>query len=166
MSAVDDPPGAVFSCKRCGDCCRGEGGIVLRGKDIERLAVFFSMRREAFLARYACRRNGKWSVKSKGGSCVFFVEPGCGVHAARPDICRAWPFFRGNIVDRASFELARASCPGISGEVRGERGHAEFSRAGRAYLAANNLACAENDRSAPTALCCGAPENNDGRNGT
>ena len=60
---------------------------------------------------------------------------GCGVHEGKPAICRAWPFFRGNIEDPASLALAKDFCPGIAPEVR----HAEFARQGLAYLREEGL---------------------------
>jgi hypothetical protein len=75
---------------------------------------------------------GKYRLKSRDdGYCVFFVQGrGCGVHPARPDICRAWPFFRGNLIDVVSWEMAQAFCPGINGNVP----HEEFVRQGLHYL--------------------------------
>lgn len=123
---------------------------MLRDSDISRLAEHCELDAEDFLLRYALFRNGKWSVKSEGGACVFFAPPGCGVHPARPDICRAWPFFRGNLVDATSLEMAREYCPGINPD----RSFEEFAMAGKAYLAANKLACRTGDGNVPSALCC------------
>lgn len=53
----------------------------------------------------------------------------------KPSICRAWPFFRGNIEDAASLAMAKEFCPGIKATAK----HVDFAREGRAYLAANDL---------------------------
>jgi hypothetical protein len=127
-------PGA-FACRRCGQCCHGEGGIVLDGRDQERLAAHMGLGREEFLAGYTVARAGKVLLTvGAGGDCVFF-QAGCGVHPARPDICRAWPFFKGNLIDAASFELSRDYCPGIAPGAS----HAAFARQGAAYLRGNGL---------------------------
>ena len=122
---------------------------MLRATDTERLAAHFSLETEGFLERFASRRNGKWSLRAEAGLCVFYGEDGCGVHAARPDICRAWPFFRGNLVDAASLAMAREYCPGIDAT----RSHAAFVLDGMRYLALHGLACLLSERDAPSALC-------------
>jgi hypothetical protein len=39
----------AFTCRLCGHCCQGEGGIVLAEGDIARLATHLGLSREAFL---------------------------------------------------------------------------------------------------------------------
>ena len=121
-----------FRCRRCGNCCRGEGGIVLGPADMARLRSRFRRNGAKFLAGRTETRRGKTVLKTgKDGFCIFFrQDSGCSIHPLRPDICRAWPFFRGNLVDRFSFFLAREDCPGI----RRETAHHDFARAGFAYL--------------------------------
>ena len=41
-----------FSCRRCGHCCSGRGGIVVGPRDLLRLADFFRMSAEEFLERH------------------------------------------------------------------------------------------------------------------
>lgn len=127
----------AFDCRMCGQCCQGEGGIVVSPADLARICAFLGMTPEAFEATYGERRNGKLKVRTgPDGNCVFFAAGrGCTVHEGKPDICRAWPFFRGNLVDADSLGMAKEYCPGIRPDVR----HAEFSAAGRAYLAARGL---------------------------
>ena len=55
--------------------------------------------------------------------------------SAKPDICRAWPFFRGNLLDAESLALAKDYCPGIHPEIE----WGEFARQGLNYLDAKNL---------------------------
>ncbi|MBG0777622.1 MAG: YkgJ family cysteine cluster protein [Desulfovibrionaceae bacterium] len=119
----------------CGHCCLGEGGIVMSPLDRARLAAHLGLAPEDFLARYARRSDGKTYLRTgEDGYCVFFRE-GCSVHRAKPDICRAWPFFRGNLVDEASWEMAQDFCPGINPAA----GHAEFVRQGLACLRAEGV---------------------------
>jgi len=126
---------STFNCRRCGHCCHGEGGIVLDGRDQARLIAHLGLGREEFLAAFTVPRAGKvFLTAGAGGDCVFF-DQGCGVHAARPDICRAWPFFKGNLIDAASFELSQDYCPGIDPDSS----HAAFARQGAAYLRGNGL---------------------------
>ena len=64
--------GPAFSCRMCGECCRGEGGIVISRKDQERLAAHLGLTVPALLAAHARPCNGK-HVLSTGpdGACAF-----------------------------------------------------------------------------------------------
>lgn len=128
---------AVFDCKMCGQCCEGKGGIIVSPSDLARLISFLAISREDFIAKYAEYLGGKLQIRvGEDGYCIFFKQgQGCTVHSGKPDICRAWPFFRGNIVDAESFAMAKEFCPGIAKDVS----HAEFKCAGKNYLKDNNL---------------------------
>lgn len=126
---------AAFVCQMCGECCRGQGGIVMDAADRARLASHLGVTEEELLQQYGERRNGKAMLRSTKEGCVFLSENGCAVHEAKPKVCRAWPFFRGNLVDADSWEMALDACPGL---VR-EAGHAAFVRQGRAYLQQHGL---------------------------
>ncbi|MDD4951824.1 MAG: YkgJ family cysteine cluster protein [Desulfovibrionaceae bacterium] len=139
----------AFECRRCGQCCQGRGGIVLTAEDIERLAGHLGVSESEFLRDFVETQNHKPGLRSADdGYCVFY-EPdlGCGVHPARPDICRAWPFFRGNLLDPESWRMAQEYCPGINPEVE----HQEFARQGALLLRELGLARGPG-RCAPNAL--------------
>ena len=137
MSKTTARAEAAFDCRLCGHCCKGKGGIVVSGKDLGRLCAFLACSEVDFESRYGQRRNGKLFIRSdETGYCLFFREnAGCGVHEAKPDICRAWPYFRGNLVDSESLELAKDFCPGIP---QGQP-HAAFVEEGLAYLLREKL---------------------------
>lgn len=143
----------AFSCRMCGHCCEGKGGIVLSATDQKRLAEHLEVGVEELLARYTDDQGGKPCVTTgKDGYCIFFSQAsGCGVHPARPDICRAWPFFRGNLIDEGSWVMIQEYCPGVNPDT----GHAEFVRQGRGYLRKHGLL--KRDRAHdPVALVLGA----------
>lgn len=125
----------AFECRMCGHCCHGEGGIIMSAKDRKRLAEHLGIGIEEMLARYAQLTNGKYNLKTgDDGYCIFY-DNGCAVHPGRPDICRAWPFFRGNLVDSLSWEMIQEYCPGVNPDA----GHAEFVRQGKEYLRRDNI---------------------------
>ncbi|WP_045218781.1 YkgJ family cysteine cluster protein [Desulfonatronum thioautotrophicum] len=137
---------AAFACQRCGDCCQGEGGIVLTEADVDRLCGHLGMEPSAFAAAYVETIGGKSRLRtSASGWCIFFTE-GCSVHPAKPAICRAWPFFRGNMVDATSWQMAQDSCPGINPEP----GHLAFITQGERYL--QSLEVEPNSDAGPNAL--------------
>ena len=137
----------AFSCRMCGHCCQGQGGILLTDKDLLRLAAHLGLEPAEVLARYAETRDGKVGVKCGPDGCCVFYKDGCGVHPGRPDVCRAWPFFRGNLVDESSWRLIQDYCPGVNPDVP----FADFVRQGRRYLQENELE-REDQGSAPNAL--------------
>ena len=128
----------AFDCRRCGHCCAGEGGIVLSPGDAARLAGHLGLAVDAFLAAHA-EAKGRLPRLLTGadGYCEFYDHalPGCGVHPARPDVCRAWPFFRGNLLDAGSWAMISEDCPGVE---RGA-GHAGFAAQGREYMREHGL---------------------------
>ena len=129
---------SVFDCRMCGHCCQGRGGIVASAPEQERLAAFLGITVAELRERYT-EPQGRKTVLRCGddGYCVFFDRArACTVHPAKPDVCRAWPFFRGNLADAVSWELAQDYCPGIVAES----GHAEFVRVGLAYVRDSGLA--------------------------
>ena len=137
--ALFDDRTETFTCLRCGKCCEGRGGIVVGPRDLPRLCAHFGLPAEEVLGRYTEMMGGKPTLKvGDDGFCMFFKEGrGCSIHPARPSVCRAWPFFRGNLIDRVSFEMAREDCPGISREAS----HAAFAHEGFRYLEDYKLRC-------------------------
>lgn len=139
----------VFTCCRCGHCCHGKGGITLREKDAERLAAFFGLSVEAFHERFSEESHGKRGiVLGADGACVFFGPKGCSAHAARPDVCRAWPFFRGNLIDSISLTMAKQGCLGI----RQEATFPAFRGTGARYLLSEGLFVSPGENRPPVVL--------------
>ncbi len=127
----------TFDCRMCGHCCEGSGGIIVSPKDLERLCSHFQITADDFCSKYGIINNGKLTVRSSDdGYCIFFQKgKGCAVHQSKPDICRAWPYFRGNMVDDQSLHLAKGFCPGIKHDIK----HKDFVKEGENYLEENNL---------------------------
>lgn len=137
----------AFECRRCGHCCHGEGGIVLTQKDLLRLAAHLGLAPEDFVEAHATRKGDRLHLGVReDGWCVFFAD-GCGVHPARPDICRAWPYFRGNLMDAASWEMSLEYCAGINPSLP----HEEFVRQGLCELKSQGVGCC-GDPDSPHAL--------------
>lgn len=140
----------IFECQKCGQCCEGAGGIVLGPKDRTRLSRWLGLSEEALAEKYCETTRGKLVLTiGADGFCVFFRKGhGCVVHEAKPDICRAWPWFRGNLEDEQSFFMAREFCRGID---RGIPHHA-FVEAGKEYLRRNGVMAAGGDCEANSLL--------------
>lgn len=127
----------VFSCRLCGLCCHGKGGIIVSPKDLARFSEAFNMSSKDFLLQYTDMDVSKPHINTKDdGFCVFYdSDKSCTIHESRPDVCRAWPYFRGNLIDKVSFEMAKEDCLGISKDIS----HAVFAHTGYKYLKENDL---------------------------
>lgn len=143
----------AFDCRMCGHCCEGEGGIILSERDALRLAAGLGVSVPEALAAHAETVGGKNRLRvGPDGFCVFFTQgSGCSIHAFKPDVCRAWPFFKGNLIDDVSWEMIQDYCPGVRSKADGGS-FAAFVAEGRAYLVAEGLAHEAADEQAPNAL--------------
>lgn len=105
--------------------------------DLSRLCEYLAVDEEEFERDYGERAHGKLRVRTgNDGYCIFFsTGKGCSIHVAKPDVCRAWPFFRGNLVDPVSLSLAKDYCPGIPRDISFE----DFVQEGCEYLEEEQL---------------------------
>jgi len=119
----------AFECKRCGDCCYGEGGIRLNGAEAEIIAGFLGMPPESFIRRFCEKRNGKLSIKTGNhGYCIFYDhQKKCLIQPVKPGPCALWPFYPALLRDKDNWDLAKEACPGINPDCPFE----EFVRQGR-----------------------------------
>jgi Fe-S-cluster containining protein len=83
-------------------------------EEIQRLAEFRGETVEEFTARFVRRVGDRYSLIEKaGGDCIFWAkESGCTVYSARPDQCRAWPFWPENVKKRQDWDRVCEVCPG------------------------------------------------------
>jgi Fe-S-cluster containining protein len=150
-----------FACTRCGNCCSGHSGFVwLADGEIERMARAQGATPESFARRFVRTardpRTGELRSALKesdaaGGRCALLVGKNtCGVYDARPEHCRAFPYWDSVMTDRAAFESARSTCPGIAVGV-------DDATRERAFAALNGLYERLGD-GAPRAACCLAGE--------
>ena len=138
-----------FSCKFCGHCCHGQGGIIVSNNDLTRLSKRLNLTEQEVTEQFCIPRNGKRVIRTNETNfCVFFEkDKGCLVHDDKPNICKAWPFFRGNLVDNESLALAKDYCPGIPQNMELQ----DFLAQGIAYIEQNHL-CSSGDESGARAL--------------
>jgi uncharacterized protein len=124
LEALARKIGAIgFTCTNCGDCCRGvgeDGSLVMVGRAEGRLvagaadlpfheaAVPFPG--EVVVSGRPCRLG--WALARNGdGACRFHDGDRCAVYAARPWICRTYPF----MLDGE--KLVVSECPGLGAAV-------------------------------------------------
>jgi Fe-S-cluster containining protein len=107
----------IFSCKKCGTCCRGYGGTFVTDADIERIAAYTGNDPETFVEKFCHISGGKPVLaQQENGFCIFWDEV-CTIHPVKPRMCREWPFIRSVLVDPVNWRIMAASCPGIQKDV-------------------------------------------------
>jgi Fe-S-cluster containining protein len=122
----DAEGGLRFGCTQCGNCCTGPPGAVwFTRQEGLAMAAALNLSEQAFLAQYAHKIDGHWSLIEKqieqGFDCVFLdrvSQPGkavCSMYHARPSQCRTWPFWPENLNSRRQWEAVkrRTPCPGM-----------------------------------------------------
>lgn len=78
-----------FKCQRCSACCNNKR-LFPDPEEQSRLAEFLRIPEEAFRREYLDASTGEVKVKGNG-DCIFLGPDGCGVHPARPLVCRLFP---------------------------------------------------------------------------
>jgi len=115
----------VFSCQQCGECCRGERGILVTPAELKALAAYLGLAPEDFAARYLIETALGPQLATRHGACIFQEGALCRVHPVKPRICREWPFLPALLTHADEFEAAKEACPGIASDST----HAEFFQA-------------------------------------
>lgn len=106
----------AFGCKRCGSCCKGESTVSLSSEEMDRIARYLSLDREAFIEKFTVFvGKNRIEMKTKEGYCIFYDKDNshCLIHPVKPEKCKEWPFPSIIFADRENFEIIKASCPGL-----------------------------------------------------
>jgi Fe-S-cluster containining protein len=121
-----------FSCRMCGECCYGEGGITVDRHERLRIASYLGMTHEAFVRDCCVEKNDSFSIRcGEDGYCLFFQKgKGCKVQQVKPRRCLDWPFYEALLKDRQAWSEAMDACPGINRACS----HEEFVRQGKEEL--------------------------------
>jgi Fe-S-cluster containining protein len=108
----------AFQCRSCGECCYGEGGIIVEEAEIERMALFLGIGQETFLSRFCKEKRGRFYVKSGPDNFCIFLDKmrKCSIHSVKPKRCSLWPFYPAIVRDRENWDMAKDACPGINRE--------------------------------------------------
>lgn len=110
----------VFSCRMCGDCCRGYGGTYVSEEDIHAIAAHVDEDPETFKSKY-CRLSGSRHIliQAENGYCIFW-DGLCRIHSVKPRMCRNWPFIPAVLEDPDNWRIMGDVCPGIRTDLPDE----------------------------------------------
>jgi|UniRef100_A0A7V6A2C6 Fe-S-cluster containining protein len=112
----------VFSCRQCGECCRGERGILVAPVEQAAMAEYLGLDPGDFAARYLIATPLGPQLASRNGACVMQEANLCLVHPVKPRICREWPYLPALLNHADEFAAAKEACPGLAVDA----GHQEF----------------------------------------
>jgi Fe-S-cluster containining protein len=112
----------VFSCQQCGECCRGERGILVTPAEHSAMAAHLGLAPDDFAARYLVDTPMGPQLASRNGACVMQIDSLCQVHPVKPRICREWPYLAALLEHADEFAAAKEACPGLAADA----GHEEF----------------------------------------
>ncbi len=113
--------GLAFSCRACGNCCRGpEGYVWLTRSEAGALAGALGLDEAAFARQYLRRTLRGFALRDgPAGACCLLDEQGrCRAYAARPRQCRTYPWWPENLSCREAWEAQARVCPGIGSGSR------------------------------------------------
>lgn len=106
--------GIRFECRRCGDCCTGDPGLIRISEEEIRILADFLKMTAPDLIRIHLRpiASGFSVVEDSDGSCRFY-DNGCRIYPVRPLQCRTYPFWFSQMRTIQQWEKTRCECPGI-----------------------------------------------------
>lgn len=106
--------GLRFECQRCGNCCRGEPGVVwINKREVENISKSMNISPDLFTTKYLRFINGRISLlEHDNGDCVMYGN-GCKIYDIRPLQCQTFPFWTSNLKTIAEWEEQKKMCPGI-----------------------------------------------------
>lgn len=103
-----------FECQKgCNTCCNRPGVVYFSKEDIAAAANFLNIPQSEFKMKYLDRVNDSWFIDVGNNPCPFLTLNGCGIHSAKPQQCRAYPFWRENLLTRKQWKITAEICPGI-----------------------------------------------------
>jgi len=107
-------PKILFECQLCGDCCQGYGGTYVTPEDVIAISAYLEVDPDSFVDTY-CQMSGDRPVLAQAvdGYCVFCRDGACRIHAAKPNMCRAWPYLHSILVDVSNWHAMARACPGM-----------------------------------------------------
>ncbi|MDR4505652.1 MAG: YkgJ family cysteine cluster protein [Candidatus Scalindua sp.] len=106
--------GLNFECQRCGNCCRGEPGLVKVGReDIKKISAYLNIDRESFAKKYLRVVNGDISLREYSNGDCFMYDNGCKIYTTRPLQCRTFPFWKSHLKEKSKWKKQKRTCPGM-----------------------------------------------------
>ena len=103
----------IFTCQKCGECCRGYGGTFVSQGDIALISRYLDINTDRFVRDF-CQLSGDKPVlaQHQNGYCIFWDKL-CTIHPVKPKMCKEWPFIESLLVDMSNWRMMASICRGI-----------------------------------------------------
>ena len=103
----------LFTCAKCGSCCRVDGYVYLKRGDAERIAEYLAIPLKEFKKKYTkfLFLLGR-VIETDADGCAFLVDGRCIVYPARPVQCVTFPYWDHIMADKREWEYISGYCPG------------------------------------------------------
>ena len=106
-----------FQCQKCGECCKGYGGVFVSGREIERISQHLQIDLDDFVRNYCQWSGNRPLIKtSDSGYCIFWDEV-CTIHQVKPRMCKIWPFIESMLADPMNWAIIKSVCPGVRASI-------------------------------------------------
>lgn len=103
-----------FECQKdCVICCTRPGVIYFSEEDIVVAGKFLRLAPDQFKLKYLVRAGDTWYIDVDDRPCPFLKLKGCSIHTAKPQQCRAYPFWRENLLSKKHWKVVGEVCPGV-----------------------------------------------------
>lgn len=114
--------GLHFQCAQCGRCCSGpgEGYIWVTRPEVQFIADYLKIPADVLRGKYLKRVGMRLSIieDKNNKDCIFLDRVGdekkCRIYPVRPNQCRTWPFWPGNLASSNSWNETTRRCEGIN----------------------------------------------------
>lgn len=135
MSSTPESPAKTqkaFSCRQCGQCCQGRGGVRLSKSKAQKVADHLQLSLTEFEGLYFEPGPAPNNIRTgSNGFCIFHLHNGlCHIHPVKPAVCQQWPFLPGPLKQESAFLDAKTACPGFDPNLSWDA----FKKAGASNL--------------------------------
>lgn len=82
-----------FECKKCGECCRGNGVVSITTNEAKNISEFLELLLDDFFSTYTVKiDDSRYFLKDKDNlDCIFLEDSICKVHPVKPQQCIDYP---------------------------------------------------------------------------
>jgi hypothetical protein len=103
----------IFTCRRCGNCCKGYGGTFIAETEIKKIAAHIHTDPNTFVENYCQISGGKTILAQAEDMYCIFWDGLCTIHPVKPRMCKTWPFIESVLIDIHNWHIMASLCPGI-----------------------------------------------------
>jgi hypothetical protein len=102
----------MFVCEKCGECCRVDGFVYLKGGEEKKIADYLAVSLPEFRKKFTDHFFLLGTViKLDPEGCCFLVDGRCIIYPARPGQCSTFPWWTRVLSSRKEWDHISTYCP-------------------------------------------------------